>query len=298
MLVGYGASSVADLGEVEVEDRVAAPYAVAGEQPPRRRRPDGGSGPRSPCGRTRRRAASGRRGSGRSRAPGGSGRTCVALTYAASQPSSVRTRCGSQTPTERQPGRRQRQRPGVEDVPAGEQVGVVSARVAATVAPRCAGVEVAPRAGRQQPAVAVAQQVAGVVAVHPGPVGAPEEDVAAGGSASGRRVELPHRGVGGVEEARPALVAVSSTRPPGGVACRRRGSPAGGRAARAGRTPRSSPPSAASAGQPGLVVGVEPVAQVDEPAHDPAAGLAGRRPRAGCRSGVSATRSTGASGRP
>ena len=93
-----------------------------------------------------------RRATGRPRARGGSGRTSVALTKPTSQPSSVRTRCGSQTPTDRSPSIGS----GSGRCRAGGRRSAGRRSSRASVTPttgRAAPVEVAPGAGRDQPPV-------------------------------------------------------------------------------------------------------------------------------------------------
>ena len=196
-----------------------------------------------------------RRGSARRPAPGGSGRTAVALTKPTSHPSSVRARCGSHTPTERSPS-------------TGSGRGAVSSRWAPVSRsarrprqrhrrrPGPAPVEVAPGAGRDQPASVVGSRSTcdGVVAERARAVGPPEEEVGEVGELERRAASSSHSEVCAVsKKPGPALVAESTTRPSG----------------RAGDEPDVAQPELAeaarpsarrspSAAQPGLVAGVDP----------------------------------------
>ena len=119
----------------------------------------------------------------------------------------MRTRCGSQTPTDLSPPVGRVSGRVVEDVPAGEQVGVgLGERDGdGCVAAAAAGVpvEVAPGARGDQPPSAVADQVGGVVAVHARAARPPEEQVGAVLRKPALGVQRPDARVGGVEEAGP-----------------------------------------------------------------------------------------------
>ena len=142
-------------------------------------------------------------------APGGTGRTGA---RSRSRPATGRRRAPGAGPRRRpRPARRSAARSGrVSSTcrPASRSASV-SARFTRTarVPPRLGGgqVEVAPGRGRDQPPVAVADQVRGVVAVHARPVGSAEEEVRPVGQRVRARVQRPHAGVRGVEEARPGV---------------------------------------------------------------------------------------------
>ncbi len=145
---------------------------------------------------------------------------------------------GPTRPTERSPSVGSAQRSGVEQVHAGQQVGGRARQRHADGGP--AAVEVAPGAGGDQPRGSPSRtQVRRVVAVRPGPVRAPEEEVGEVRRARARAgSSCPDRGVRGVEEPRPGAGRGEQQAAAGGYAGRRRRRPAAGRAARAARTGR------------------------------------------------------------
>ena len=169
--------------------------------------------------------------------------------------------------------------PGVEHVDAGGEVGVAlgdrdrDGRVVAVP------VEVAPGAGGDPPGVAVAEQVARVVAVDAGLVGAAEEQVGPVGEREAVGVEAPHRGVAGGEGSGAGAgrgeqhVVALAVRRAVGVGDQAQVAQADLPEA-AGPHVRDGPGGGGfDAGEPRLVVGVDPVGEVDAAAGLPSAVL-------------------------
>ena len=204
---------------------------------------DRGAGwcPRWPCGSGRRRAGSGRRATGPPARAGWNLKNRLALTKPTCHRSSMRTRCGSQTPTDRSPSVGSRSGRVSRTCRPVSRSASDSASVTATDASR----RFRPVCPSKSPQVlvatshraAVADQVRGVVAVHARPARAPEEQVGAVLGQPAVGVQRPDARVRGVEEAG-AGGGRGEQQPPRrrARACRRPRSRAGRRAGRADRT--------------------------------------------------------------